>query len=256
MSEWWTYSLSDFLLFSPRTYYRLFELYNSAIWPLQLVSLALGVAILGLLLREAVWRGRAIAAVLAGCWLWVAWAYFLKRYETINWAAEYVAIGFAVEALLLVVERDCSRSAPLPAEQGFVRPGRALHLSVRAFCISADRPARRPAVAAGRAVRCCARSDRGRDARCSGRGASAALGASGHSDHLVRDQRSDAVGHGIAGRPGRARCRSSGPRAGGLEDTAAATAFAARGVSHRPKIPWTRWMDRATIISRKCGDKH
>ena len=35
MSEWWTYSLSDFLLFSPRTYYRLFELYNLAIWPTQ-----------------------------------------------------------------------------------------------------------------------------------------------------------------------------------------------------------------------------
>jgi hypothetical protein len=33
MSEWWTYSLSDFLLFSPRTYYRLFELYNLAVWP-------------------------------------------------------------------------------------------------------------------------------------------------------------------------------------------------------------------------------
>jgi Family of unknown function (DUF6064) len=102
MSEWWTYSLSDFLLFSPRTYYRLFELYNSATWPLQIVALALGVAILGLLLREVAWRGRAIAAVLAACWLWVAWAYFLKRYETINWAADYFAVGFAVEALLLV----------------------------------------------------------------------------------------------------------------------------------------------------------
>jgi hypothetical protein len=102
MSEWWTYSLSDFLLFSPRTYYRLFELYNTAIWPLQIVGLALGAAILGLLLREVAWRGRAIAAMLAACWLWVAWAYFLKRYETINWAAEYFAVGFAIEALLLV----------------------------------------------------------------------------------------------------------------------------------------------------------
>jgi Family of unknown function (DUF6064) len=120
MSEWWTYSLSDFLLFSPGTYYRLFELYNVAIWPLQLVSLALGVAILGLLLRDVLlrdvaWRGRAIAAVLAGCWLWVAWAYFLKRYETINWAAGYFAIGFAVEALLLVwsgIVRDRLRFRP------------------------------------------------------------------------------------------------------------------------------------------------
>ena len=28
MSEWWTYRLSDFLLYAPRTYFRLFELYN------------------------------------------------------------------------------------------------------------------------------------------------------------------------------------------------------------------------------------
>ena len=39
MSEWWTYSLSSFLLFSARTYYRLFELYNAEVWPLQIVTL-------------------------------------------------------------------------------------------------------------------------------------------------------------------------------------------------------------------------
>jgi hypothetical protein len=99
MSEWWTYSLSDFLLFSPRTYYRLFELYNAAIWPVQFLALALGVAILVLWRRGA---GRAIAAILAACWLWVAWAYLLSRYDTINWAARYFAVGFAVEAVLLV----------------------------------------------------------------------------------------------------------------------------------------------------------
>jgi hypothetical protein len=43
MSEWWTYRPSDFLLFAPRTYYRLFELYNSEIWPLQIVALLAGV---------------------------------------------------------------------------------------------------------------------------------------------------------------------------------------------------------------------
>lgn len=102
MSEWWTYSLSDFLLFSPRIYYRLFELYNAAIWPLQILALALGAAIIGLLLSGVVWRGRAIAAILAACWLWVAWAYLWQRYDTINWAASYFAVGFAIEALLLI----------------------------------------------------------------------------------------------------------------------------------------------------------
>ena len=103
MSEWWTYRPSDFLLFSPRTYYRLFELYNAEIWPAQILTLALGVAILVLLLRHGgAWRGRAVAAILAGCWLWVAWAFHFNRYATINWAATYFAAAFAVEAVLLV----------------------------------------------------------------------------------------------------------------------------------------------------------
>ncbi|HET6223622.1 MAG TPA: DUF6064 family protein [Dongiaceae bacterium] len=102
MSEWWTYSLSDFLLFSPHTYYRLFELYNAAIWPAQILALALAVAILVLLRAGGAGRDRVIAELLAAAWLWVAWAYLLERYDTINWAARYFAIGFAIEALLLI----------------------------------------------------------------------------------------------------------------------------------------------------------
>ena len=48
MSEWWSYSLSDFLMFSPRTYYRLFELYNLALWPWHIAGLALGLVVLAL----------------------------------------------------------------------------------------------------------------------------------------------------------------------------------------------------------------
>jgi hypothetical protein len=102
MSEWWTYSLSDFLLFSPRTYYRLFELYNLAVWPWHIVPIMLGLAVLALWLRGGPWQGRTVAVILAACWLFVAWAYLLARYDTINWAASYFAAGFALEALLLV----------------------------------------------------------------------------------------------------------------------------------------------------------
>jgi hypothetical protein len=102
MSEWWTYSLSDFLMFSPRTYYRLFELYNLAIWPWQILAIGLGLAVLGLWLCDGAWQDRAVAGILAACWLFVGWAYLLVRYNTINWAAGYFAVGFAIEALLLV----------------------------------------------------------------------------------------------------------------------------------------------------------
>ena len=93
MSEWWTYSLSSFLLFSARTYYRLFELYNSAIWPGQIFFIALGMVMLGYLLRGGAGQGRIVTAILAACWLWVAWAFHMERYATINWAARYFAAG-------------------------------------------------------------------------------------------------------------------------------------------------------------------
>jgi hypothetical protein len=102
MSEWWTYRPSDFLLFAPRTYYRLFELYNAEVWPLHIVALFAGVTILLLMRSRIAWRGRLIAAMLAACWLWIAWAFHWQRYATINWAASYFAVGFAIEAALLI----------------------------------------------------------------------------------------------------------------------------------------------------------
>ena len=134
MSEWWTYSLTNFLLFSPRTYYRLFELTNADVWPLQLVTLALGLAILFLIIRTPQWSGRAVAAALAALWLFVAWSYLLERYDTINWAARYFAVAFALQAVLLLwtgVIRNRLRfgtsdpQTPLiPAQAGIQSPGR------------------------------------------------------------------------------------------------------------------------------------
>ena len=102
MSEWWTYTLSDFLLFSARTYYRLFEIYNREIWPTQILAIALGIAMLVCLFRTEAWQGRVVTTILAVCWLWVAWAFHLERYATINWAANYFAAGFMIEAALLI----------------------------------------------------------------------------------------------------------------------------------------------------------
>lgn len=101
MSEWWTYSLSDFLLFSARTYHRLIELYNIAIWPAQSVALALGCILLAILWRPRAGQGRFVAAILTVCWIWVAWAFHWRQFVTINWAATYFAYAFAAEALLL-----------------------------------------------------------------------------------------------------------------------------------------------------------
>jgi len=101
MPEWWTYGLSDFLLFSPRTYYRLLQRHNEALWPAQIVTLGVGLLFLLLLRRPTPRQGRIISTLLAGLWAWIGWAFLSNRYATINWAATYAVPAFALEAFLL-----------------------------------------------------------------------------------------------------------------------------------------------------------
>ena len=103
MSEWWTYRPEDFLLFSPRVYWRMFELHNAALWPLQLLALAAGIIIILLVARRPRNSARWLALLLAILWIFVGWSFLWSRYVTINWATAYVVPAFAVEGVLLLV---------------------------------------------------------------------------------------------------------------------------------------------------------
>lgn len=103
MSEWWTYRPSDLLMFAPRTYWRLFELHNESLWPIQVLT-----ALLAILLAVALWTGRMGAvragmALLAACWALVAWTFLWQRYAPINPAAGAFAMGFALQAVAILV---------------------------------------------------------------------------------------------------------------------------------------------------------
>jgi hypothetical protein len=100
MSEWYSYSLSDLLMFSPAAYFRLFELYNAAVWPAHLAAFAIALLLTGLVLRPERRNGRLIPMTLAIAWAFPAWAYFLRHYAQINLAAPYFAVAFGAEALL------------------------------------------------------------------------------------------------------------------------------------------------------------
>ena len=103
MSEWWTYRPEDFLLFSPRVYWRLFELHNAALWPLHVVTLALGLVIVLLIARQSGFWTRWVPLTLAVLWIFVGWTFLWNRYATVNWAASYIAPVFIVEGGLLLV---------------------------------------------------------------------------------------------------------------------------------------------------------
>jgi hypothetical protein len=102
MDEWWSYSLSDLLLFSPRTYYRLLQRHNETVWPAQILALGAGFSILLLLGRPSERHSRVISAILALLWTWIGWAFLWSRYGTINPAAIYFAWLFTIQAVLLL----------------------------------------------------------------------------------------------------------------------------------------------------------
>jgi Family of unknown function (DUF6064) len=103
VSEWWTYTLGDFLMFSPTTYWRLVENYNRDVWPAQLAGLMAGTIALALTLSPREGAARLQAVLLAAAFVWVGWAFHWQRYATINWAARYLAFAFWVQAALLMV---------------------------------------------------------------------------------------------------------------------------------------------------------
>lgn len=97
-ADWWTYRPSDFLMFAPRTYWRLFERLNAELWPWMGVFALLTLA--WVWARHKSWAPRALAAALAGWWALVAWVFHWRLYAPINWAASAFAIGFWVQAAL------------------------------------------------------------------------------------------------------------------------------------------------------------
>ena len=103
MTEWWTYRIDSFLLFSARTYQRLIESTNTDAWPLQMVALMAGVGLLLWLGRpHSQRRDRVVFVLLALAWAWVAWNFLHRRFATINWAADYAAVLFGLQAVALL----------------------------------------------------------------------------------------------------------------------------------------------------------
>jgi hypothetical protein len=103
MAAWSSYSLADLAMFSADSYLRLFELNNTALWPLPPLMAAASLA-LPALTREASAKAEIMIALLLGlAWCLVAWGFLDQRYAQINTAASWFALAFAAEGLLLFV---------------------------------------------------------------------------------------------------------------------------------------------------------
>jgi hypothetical protein len=103
MSEWSSYSLHDLLIFSPESYFRLFERANLAFWPFQLVIIAIALLMLYLtMVRTA--RGQLyIVTGLVLFWLLPAWWFIDQYYTQINTIADWYRWLFMTQAVLLMI---------------------------------------------------------------------------------------------------------------------------------------------------------
>lgn len=108
-SEWWTYGLADFLMFSPTTWWRLVARYHDALWPVQWAGLAMSVAGVSL-----AWRAgqpgatprdaRRVGVLLATAWCWVGLVFHAQWHATINLAGPWLAALFALQGLLHLLD--------------------------------------------------------------------------------------------------------------------------------------------------------
>ncbi len=110
MADYLDYTLSNFLLFSAETFYRLFALYHRAIWPVQLT---LATVLIALFYRHKKAPSKIVSAglfALSLAFFWVGSIYHLQFYASINWAAHYFGGMFIVQACLLLLAAYRQRS--------------------------------------------------------------------------------------------------------------------------------------------------
>jgi hypothetical protein len=116
-------------MFSPRVYFRQIETYNLALWPLQILTLLVGVGLVCLLARAQPNSSRIVATVLAALWLLIGWAYLWSRLSSVNWAATYAAYGFVAQAILMFAVQV------IPRRTGASLPGGFAGLTVMAVAV-------------------------------------------------------------------------------------------------------------------------
>jgi hypothetical protein len=90
------------LPFSTDAFFAVFEQYNLAIWPAQVLAYILGLAVVILVLKPVRLGDRAIAAILAVAWIGMGAGYHMTYFAAINPVALVFGAAFVVQGALFV----------------------------------------------------------------------------------------------------------------------------------------------------------
>lgn len=102
-TNWLSYSLSDFLMFGPEVFLRLFVRINQDIWPWQGIAVIMVVAIGALLVRGDILARRGILLLMAAAWLWSGAGFLMEYYGPVNLPATWFGWAFVLQGALLTV---------------------------------------------------------------------------------------------------------------------------------------------------------
>ena len=84
--------------FSVEAFYGVFTAYNTAVWPMQFLLLALGLLAVVFLVRQRSYSNVGISSILTALWVWQALAYHLAFFMVINPLAYAFAAVFMAGA--------------------------------------------------------------------------------------------------------------------------------------------------------------
>lgn len=101
--DWLSYSLSDFLMFGPEVFLRLFIRINQDFWPWQGISVVMMLLIAGLLVRGDKLAKRGTLLLLAVAWVWSGAGFLLTYYGPINMPAIWFGWAFILQGALMTV---------------------------------------------------------------------------------------------------------------------------------------------------------
>lgn len=117
--DWYSYSLSDFLMFGPEVYLRLFVRINQDFWPWHGIAVVMMALIAGFLVRGDTLAKRGILLLLAGAWVWSGTGFLMAYYGPINSPATWFGWAFVLQAALLTLV-----ALVWPWDRGSARPAR------------------------------------------------------------------------------------------------------------------------------------
>ena len=101
LQDWFSYRLTDFIMFSQASYDRMVTSYNQVFWPWQVAVIAAALFAWWISIRHA--NIRTLLILVAASWLLTAYGFFWQRYSLIFLVAPWFAGLFLLQTMLIVL---------------------------------------------------------------------------------------------------------------------------------------------------------